>query len=451
MPAAHLSAAIVSQGDEIVLGQTLDSNSRWLASRLFERGVVPLEHVSVPDDRERIARTILRLAGEVELIVVSGGLGPTPDDLTREALAQAMGSPLVEDPLALDQIEAWFAARGRPMQAINRVQAMRPRDAVSLENRFGTAPGIWGKVEVGRTSAGTIHAGDVVPGKRCDVFCLPGPPREMMPMFEEHVLPRLKRPPGRVVATRTLHTLGLGESEIAARLGRAPGGDLMRRGRQPSVGTTASGGVVSVRLRIEDAASEEQASTRLAQDEAIVRELLGDSVFADGNATVAATVVRLLQERGETVTLAESCTGGLVGKMLTDVPGSSRVFERGWVTYSNEAKAQLLGVAPALFEGPGAVSREVASAMAVGARSAARAAWGIGVTGIAGPDGATASKPVGSVFIAVAGPVGDADVRLFGLTGDREAIREQSAQIALSVLLLNLTGRRSVRLLREQR
>ncbi|MBX3364584.1 MAG: competence/damage-inducible protein A [Phycisphaeraceae bacterium] len=412
---AHARAAIVSIGDELTLGQKLDSNSQWISARLVDLGIRPVEHVTVEDDAEALHATLHRLAAVVDLIVCTGGLGPTADDLTRQALARVCDDPLVEDAEALREIEAWFTGRGRAMPQPNRVQALRPRSARSLSNRHGTAPGL----------AATLIAEGV------DVYCLPGPPREMMPMFEACVKPLLRPPPDRQIRTRVLHTFGLGESAVGSLLD-----DLMARGRNPVVGTTASGGVVSCRLRLEGAVASGAALDAL---EVEVRRRLGAVVFGSGDDTPASVVLGLLAARGERIVVVESCTGGLLGKMLTDVPGASTSVEGGWLTYSNSFKQRMVGVAQATLERKGAVSRQTAEAMATGGRERGGVDHCLAITGVAGPDGGTAEKPVGTVWIAHAGP-GGVDARCFRFGGDRHSVRHWSAVSALGLLRLKLLG-----------
>lgn len=433
----HRTAAIISQGDEIVIGQTLDTNSRWIASRLLDVGIVPVEHVSLPDDRPAIAAAFTRLAARVDLILCSGGLGPTADDLTRFAFADALKDTLLEDGDALSQITAWFAARGRPMNELNTIQAQRPSRATMLANAFGTAPGIHARL-----------------GK-CDVFCLPGPPRELQPMFDRFVAPLLRPDQTRTVRVRVLHTIGLGESEIALRLHRSPGGDLMARDRIPLIGTTASNSVVSCRIRYEGPLTPAEAEALIARDEATIRSLVGEAIFGSDDDSLASVIVRTLRERSQSLTTIESCTGGLLASQITDVPGASDVFRTGWVTYANETKLREVGVPASLFHeagrrnAPGAVSSEVALAMAQGGLREAGADFALAITGVAGPSGGTPEKPVGTVFAALASRSHPPDVRRFEFTGDRSAIREWSARAALAMLWLTLSDRREVRLLRQ--
>lgn len=412
--------SILAIGDELAAGERPDTNSAWIAVRAGEAGARTVEHRVVGDDLDRIADAIRRLAGGSGVVVVTGGLGPTRDDLTREALARVLGEPLVEDAEALAALHAWHRDRARPMPGSNRAQAMRPRSARTLPNPHGTAPGL--SVEVD--------------GVR--VFCLPGPPREMRPMFEREVLPVLAIDPKDAVRTRAIPTFGLGESAVADLLG-----ELMDRDRNPLVGTTASGCIVTCRIRATgDCADADRA---LDDTAARVRARLGTAVLLDedkeddGLALVRA-VSDLLRERSQTVATVESCTGGLLAEMITRLSGSGDVFVGGLLTYANEAKAALAGVPDRLIERHGAVSREVALAMAKGGLERTGADHALSVTGIAGPTGGTDTKPVGTVWIACASADGFSDARRFLFKGGRDAIRLWSASTALGMLRLRLLG-----------
>lgn len=442
----HHFAAIVSIGDELTLGQTLDTNSRWLSQRLMELGIVPIEHVTVPDDCDAHRDTLLRLAGKVDLILCSGGLGPTADDLTREALAKAMSDSLMEDPLALAQIEAWFAARGRTMSDLNRTQALRPTRAKTIPNNHGTAPGLHATL-LNNAKTGQTNTTD----RGCDVFCLPGPPKEMGPMFEQYVVPRLVTPPGKTVRTRVLHSFGLAESDLAQRLG-----NLMSReaiaANKVLVGTTASGGVVSIRMRYEGPLAPVEAENALDETERQCRDVAGAYIFGRATDSLASVVLAMLKQSGQTLGTVESCTGGLLGAQITDVPGSSAAFAGGLVTYTNQLKSALANVLESNFDasGPGAVSRETATAMAVGSLETLGSDHTLAITGIAGPEGGSAKKPVGLVWIARASK-GDAEVdcRAFQFSGDRASIREWAARTALAMVWQHLAGLPAMKLLRE--
>jgi len=425
----HRLAAILSMGDELTLGQKLDTNGQWLAQRLVELGIVPVEHVTVPDDLDATVGTLLRLSTAVDLIISTGGLGPTADDLVREAVARASGDALIEDAESLAQIERYFRGRGRAMNELNRVQALRPSRGRSLRNDHGTAPGIAARIN------------------DSDIFCMPGPPREMMPMFEARVVPSLRPPTGRVVLTRALHCFGIGESDLASRLG-----PLMDRARNPLVGTTASGGVVSIRIRFEGDGTTEQARASLAETEHAARAAATPYVFGADSESLPSAVLDALKKDRKTLAVVESCTGGLVGEMLTDIPGSSGAFLGGWITYCNELKSSQVGVPVELFTRFGAVSREVASAMATGGVARSDSDFALAVTGVAGPDGGTPEKPVGTVWIALAARTAEGplvvDVRQFRMGNDRRNTREWSARAALMMLWMHLQGTRAT-LMRE--
>lgn len=433
---SHTLAAIVSMGDELTLGQSLDTNSRWLAQRLVERGIVPMEHLTLPDDLAGITAALQRLADDHDLILCTGGLGPTADDLTRQALAQASGDVLIEDPVSLEQIRTWFAGRGRAMPSLNAVQALRPSRGSAIPNEQGTAPGIAAHI--------SSAAGD-----GADCFCMPGPPREMMAMFDSRLAGLLRPPAGRTVLTRSLHTMGLGESEIAARLG-----DLMRRDASPLVGTTASWGMVSVRIRYEGTGPAQEAQRAIRVVEQRVRESVGRWVICEQEASLAAAAVDALRRASQTLTVVESCTAGLLGSLIGEIPGASDVFAGGWITYSNRLKHSQVGVPEELLAAHGAVSAQTAAAMARGGLERGGADHCLAITGIAGPSGGSEEKPVGTVYIAHGNrhPQGQhalIDVRRFQMAGDRESIRQWSARSALAILWYALAGRADTPLLRQ--
>lgn len=409
-------AAVLSVGDELVLGTALDTNSRDVSVALRECGLDVVEHRTVADDRAAIVDAIRMLAARVEVLVCTGGLGPTDDDLTREALNDVIdpGAAQVEDPAARADVEAWFAGRGRAMPANNLRQALRPRSARILRNLGGTAPGL-------AASVGS-----------CRAFFLPGPPREMLPILEADVLPAVRLPGEPPIAKRTLGSFGIGESALAELLG-----DRMRRGREPSVGTTASGSVVSVQVvaRGPDAA-------RRADDEvAACAAIAAPYGFGAAETTLAAAVLAELRSRGKVLAVAESCTGGMAGAMLTAVPGSSDAFLGGWITYSDEQKVRQLGVPGATIAAHGAVSGETVHAMARGACERSGASIAVAVSGVAGPGGGSAAKPVGTVWICVHdASAGTARARRFEFPGHREIVRDRAAKTALQLVRWTLRG-----------
>jgi nicotinamide-nucleotide amidase len=415
-----MDAIILSVGDELVLGQTVDTNSAWISQQLASVGCAVAAHATVPDDQPAIERAIREAVRGCDYLIISGGIGPTEDDLTRQALAAVMGVELELDETWLTELEKFFTARGRPMPPINRIQAKIPRGARMLFNHAGTAAGIHATVE------------------RCEVFVTPGVPKEMKAMFTRDVLPQItERAGGAVILSRTLHTYGMGESAIAERLG-----SQMMRNRNPSVGTTVSEGQVSLRVNARYPSLDE-ARQQLEATSAACIKALGDLVYGQDDDTLPHVVANLLLARPEgenTVATAESCTGGLLAKMLTDVPGSSTYFHRGWVTYDPAAKEEVLGVGFSIVREHGLVSEPVAVAMANGARTRAGAAYGIGITGVAGPGGGTEQTPVGTVCIAVTSR-DQQSFRTFNFPGDREMIRDRAAKMALTLLRFLLMGR----------
>ena len=410
------AVAILSVGDELVLGQIEDTNASWIARALQAIGAMPGERRTVGDDRAALAGAMRELLASHAALVVTGGLGPTLDDLTREALLDAIepGGELVEDPAGVEHLRGWFERRGRAMPASNLRQAQRPRGARLLPNPNGTAPGIAARV-----------------GPRA-VFCLPGPPGEMRPMFDACVADEL-RDASRVVLTATLRTIGLGESSLGERLG-----DLMRRGREPSVGTTASDGIVSIRVRASGAPDEARRSLESTVAECRLRA--GDIVFGEDDDSLASVLGAMLVSRGLSLATAESCTGGLVGAMVTEVAGSSAWYRGGFVTYENERKRDDLGVPEETMHAFGAVSHETALAMARGALSRIGADLSIATTGIAGPGGGSEAKPVGTVHVAVAVRGGDAYSRRFHFPGNRATVRSRTAHLALACARFALLG-----------
>lgn len=412
-----MRAAILSVGTELITGQTVDTNSAWLSARLHELGVCVTEHVTVGDCLGDIREAIIRLLNAGGLTIITGGLGPTADDLTREALAQALDVPLEEDRAALAAVEAFFARRARPMPDSNRLQALVPRGCTVVENRLGTAPGL------GHRSADGL------------LFALPGVPGEMKAMFEAAIVPEVLAVVGQVRGcTRVLRTFGMSEAHVGELLA-----DLMRPRRNPAVGTTASRAVISVRI-VARAQNEAQAKHLAEADADVIRTRLGTALFGEGETTLQDAVGQALMQQGRTVATAESCTGGLLAKMLTDVPGSSRYFKQGYITYANEAKSALLGVAPEIIAREGAVSEAVARALAFECRERSSADHALATTGIAGPTGGTPDKPVGLVFIGLADAEGVQVKRLLlGESLSREEIRDRACKTVLNMLRLKLS------------
>lgn len=406
-----MDAEIIAVGTELVTGQKLDTNSQWLSQRLGAMGIEVQYHTTIGDDAERNLEAF-RLASErADIVIIGGGLGPTQDDLTREVLARLCGVPLVEDPASLEALAAYFAGRNRPMPDRNRVQALVPRGTDVLANRVGTAPGL------------------CIAHNRGTFYCLPGVPGELKVMFDEQVVPRLRRDGrlNRVFVNHVINMYGKGESEIEA---LAP--DLTARGRRPEVGITASDATVSFRV-VCDGATEAEARRDMEPTLASIRERFADVIVGEGSIDVVEALVLELQRLNATIATAESCTGGLMAQRLTAVPGVSAHFLGGVVTYSNASKTDLLGVSASLVDAHGAVSPEVAEAMARGVRSRFGATIGLSVTGVAGPGGGTPEKPVGLVYVGLA--LGDRVEHrrlLLGSEQPREVIRSRAAKYTLN-------------------
>jgi len=409
------TACILSIGDELVLGTTLDTNGRTVSIALREAGIDVIEHRTVRDDRAAIVDAFLALASHGSVIISTGGLGPTDDDLTRDALNQIIDddAPQVEDAVARTDLEAWFAGRGRAMVAINLRQAMRPRSAQIIRNMEGTAPGL----------AATIGA--------CRVYCLPGPPREMIPMLELEVLPAIRPAGAPMIAKRTLGSFGIGESALAEMLGAR-----MTRGREPAVGTTASGSVVSIQVVARGADAAARADANIAD----CMSAVAPYGFGSVDASVASALLDECRLHGRKLAVAESCTGGLIGSMLTAVSGSSDVFLGGWITYSNAMKEAQLGVDPSLIARHGAVSRETVMAMAEGACTRSGATLAISVSGVAGPQGGSPDKPVGTVWIGLHDAALGTRARRFEFPGPRDIVRDRAAKTALQLARWLLRG-----------
>lgn len=412
-----MQAAILSIGDELVLGQTVDTNSAFLSAQLASRGIMTLLHQTVADDMQAMVDMIDYAARRVELIIISGGLGPTDDDLTRQALAQAMGVELVLDTEQLPLIEVIFTRRGKPMPDRNKIQAYHPVGTTMITNTCGTAPGIIAKHH------------------RATIYVTPGVPSEMKTMWQLSILPEILKlnPAQRFIHTSKVNTFGRGESTVAEELG-----ELFDRTRNPKVGTTVSRGIVSVRIRSEFD-TDEQARTELDKTVELVKLAVGPIAYSTQETTIQQVLVQMLIERKLTVATAESCTGGLIAKMLTDIPGSSSAVKGGWVTYANEMKMRELGVPKQMLIDHGAVSQPVAMQMARSARDQADSDLAVSVTGIAGPDGGTAEKPVGTVWMGFA-DTGGVTARRFLFNGTRDTVRDRTAKMACQMLRIRLLG-----------
>ena len=406
-----MKCEIISIGSELTSGQNLDTNCQWLSRRLAEMGLATAWHTTVADDLEDNVAAVQIASRRAGVVLITGGLGPTQDDLTREALARAAGVDLVFDPTSWEQIRQMFARRNRPMPERNRVQAMFPAAAEPIPNDHGTAPGIWMKL------------GEAV------VAAMPGVPSEMYAMFEDRIKPRLQALGlgGGVLLERKINCFGSGESHIEEKLF-----DLTRRGHVPEVGITASDAVISLRI-FGRGPSPAEAEAQIAPVEITIRERLGSLVFGTGDEELHDVVGRLLVEKRLTLSTAESVTGGMVAERLVRVAGASAWFRGGVVAYQNDVKVGLLGVPAELIARHDVISGPVVEAMAAGCRRVFHSDLAVATVGLAGPGGGTPEKPVGLVYIAVCSPAGCKTER-FVFSGDREAVRARATAQSLHAL-----------------
>lgn len=416
---------IISTGTEILQGHSTDRNSPWLSHCLMAAGFTVVRHMALADDPETLREGLGEGARRADLILTTGGLGPTIDDHNRRVIAELWGAELREDAEALERIRERFHKRGRSMPEGNRVQALIPAGAVTLSNPVGTAPGFY------LSPSGTS-------GLRATVCALPGPPQEMQPMFTEQVLPLIGRQFGasrRQLRTLTLRTIGVPESHINEQVK-----DLFETDPRVKLAMLASLGRVDIRLTLTGADENENARLEDAWRKKILERVDPHLVYAEGDRNLEEAVGDLLRERGMTLALAESCTGGLVGARLTEIPGSSDYFREGFVTYSNEAKMARLGVPVQDLVEHGAVSRPVVEAMARGALQTAQTDWALAITGIAGPGGGAPDKPVGLVWFALAGPNGSLRSLCRQFLRSRSEVRLLAATTAMDLLRRGVCG-----------
>ena len=416
---------LLSCGDELLFGHTVDTNAAWLAQRCTGLGWRIVGHRTIGDVTPDIIGAFLHAATIADVVIVSGGLGPTKDDRTRYALAHAMGAEIHEDPDAVREIEERFRRFNRPMAAINRVQALIPRGAERIVNPNGTAPGIKAKL------------------CNATVFCTPGVPREMREMFKDGIEPYLRERVGaNYEVMRRFHLCGKGESDIGDALKH-----LMGEKANPEIGTAVAESVITVRMYAKGATPGE--AKRVADvAEADIRGLLGNDIFAVEDETMADAVVQSLAERKACLVTAESCTGGMIASMIVNVPGASAVFLEGIVAYANEAKVGRLGVPAETIEQFGAVSAQTAAAMAENPLKNGVfprfPVYSVATTGIAGPDGGTEEKPVGTVYIACSRLDEDGSgmtaVMRYNTLTDRLGVRTRSSFTALDLLRRTIRG-----------
>lgn len=412
-------AATVAIGNELIEGRHADTNSGEISARLAELGIEVVQFVVVGDDLSRLERVLRELSAEFQIVIASGGLGPTLDDLTREAAAKAAGVPLALDGATLEHLRELWAQRGRAMPAANERQAWFPVGSQVMANPVGTAPGfrVW-------IDGGVLAA-------------LPGPPREMRAMLEAELLPWIRATcgVGPAICVRSLYLCGLPESQFADDVGA-----WMAREENPRVDVTAHSGVLSVKV-VGKRASQEMALAACEERAQVLAQRFAPYVFSREDPKLEVALLRALREKNWRISFAESCTGGGLAQRLTSVPGSSEVFREGFVTYSNEAKTRRLGVPSALIEAHGAVSGEVAQAMARGALAESGADLAVSVTGIAGPDGGSATKPVGLVIFGVADVNSVRSIERRYVQHGRESVRAFAVHTGLELAWRAVSGR----------
>jgi nicotinamide-nucleotide amidase len=404
-----MKAEIIAVGSELLTPDNTDTNSLYLTHRLNEAGCQVHLKTIVGDDRDDIAAVLRAALQRSDLAILCGGLGPTEDDLTRAAVAAVLNRPLSLDDAILETLRQRFIARGFRMAKINEKQAEVIQGAETLDNPLGTAPGMWIE-EKGRY-----------------IVLLPGPPRELQRVFEERVLPKIRELSGAMrLAYRSFHVTGITESELDSQL--APVYTAY-----PQVRTTILAGTRHIAVRLYRWTKGEEEPSDLEELASRIQATLGDAIFTTSGESMEEVIGRQLRESGRTIAVAESCTAGMLGMHITRVPGSSIYFVGGILCYSNDAKIELCGVTPELLEKHGAVSAEVAEALARGVRNALHSSIGLSITGIAGPGGGSPEKPVGLVYIGISdGKQSESRHRI--MPGDRESIRERSTYLALSWL-----------------
>ena len=408
-----MKAEIIAVGSELLTPDRIDTNSLFLTEELNKLGIEVLRKTIVGDRRELLAEAFRDALNRVPVVIASGGLGPTEDDLTRETVAELLGRRLLRNDDVVRAIEARFRSFKRDMPAVNLRQAMVPEGAEVLENPRGTAPGLW------------------LEDKGCSIALLPGPPRELKPLFFEQVRPRLQRRASAVrMFHRELRVTGLGESHVEERIR-----PVYTRYKDVNTTILAVPGEIQIHLR---AWSDDATHADTTLDE-MVRSFelaLGDRIFAHSGLSLEEVVAQLLTDNRATIAAAESCTGGLLAERLTRIPGSSTYFLGGAVCYSNELKTAWADVPPEMIAAKGAVSSEVAIALAEGIRRRVGSTFGVGITGVAGPGGGSEEKPVGTVHLALASPTGVKE-RLVHLPGDRDGIRFYASQLALDMVRMH--------------
>lgn len=402
-----MDAEIIGVGSELLLGQIANTDAQYISQKLSQLGINVFFHTVVGDNNKRLKEVLKIAVSRADLIITTGGLGPTMDDLTKETIAEFLGIPMELHQPSVKQIEEYFAKRGRTVSQNNYKQAYFPKGSIVLPNNKGTAPG-----------AILEHNNKIF-------IILPGPPRELQPMFEEHVIPYLESKSSEKIISRVLKIYGIGESDMEEKIK-----DLLINQSNPTIAPLAGASELTIRLTAKTSRNEDP--YKLIQPvEQKIRERLGDVVYGVDDDTLESVVVNLLIESGKTIATAESCTGGLIAERITSIPGASQVFLQGVVAYSNQSKIERLKVSKDTLAKYGAVSHQTAEEMVKGIIETSGADIGVAVTGIAGPGGGSKDKPVGLVYIGISDKRGSLCVKKYNLLGDRKRVQQSSASLAL--------------------
>ncbi len=404
-----MKAEIIAVGTELLLGETVNTNAQYIARELANLGIDTYYQSVVGDNAERLYEAYKIAFGRADLVITTGGLGPTKDDITKEVAAQFLNKRMVPHKESLEAIREFFAKRGLPVNDGNRKQGYFPEGSIVLPNSVGTAPAC------------------IIEDKNIKLILLPGPPRENIPLFETHIIPYLQKYRDKVFVSKTLNVTGIGEGQMEEMIM-----DIIENQTNPTVAPYSKARAITIRIAA-SASTREEAERLIAPVENQIRDRLGIYVYGEGNISLEAVVAELLIEKGLTIATAESCTGGLLSARLVNYPGISSVFMEGIISYSNQSKVRLLGVKPETLERYGAVSEEVAKEMAEGVRRIAGTDIGVSITGVAGPDGGTEAHPVGLAYIGIC-INGVTKIKKINTSGSRSRIRNRLANTALDFI-----------------
>ncbi|MEK6732704.1 MAG: competence/damage-inducible protein A [Candidatus Omnitrophota bacterium] len=420
----NISAQIICIGNEIMLGHIANTNAGFISNKLASIGIKTAKHLDIPDDPEVIISSIRKALSESEIVLLSGGLGPTVDDITLECIAKALNKKLLFNKNTANRIKAHFKRRKIKMPSNNLRQALIPEGAIPIDNNLGTAPGLI--IPFPAASAGSFQPTQL---ENKALLAFPGVPNELYPMLENTAIPYLKKhfQTGKIIKSRVIKITGLAESKVNEMIE-----DILRISGKVQMGIYPHPEEIQVKITVTEK-NEKSANLAISKIEKKIKSRLKDYIFGYDNEKLEEIIGRLLLKSKKTLAIAESCTGGLLANRITDIPGSSRYFKLGLVTYSNESKNKLLNMSLETIKKYGAVSKQVAVLMAKNIRILASADYGIGISGIAGPGGATKKKPVGLVYIALSSK-NKTTCKEFNFIGTRDLIKYKSTQAALNML-----------------